>query len=102
MEPRNVVPVFGPGFTGVEAGSVSLFRILLGLVFFKELPEPCEPHWTPVGWAVRMFRRAFALVAGVSGLELPRREKVARDGVEPSTFRFSVGRSYQLSYLAVA
>ena len=25
---------------------------------------------------------------------------VARDGVEPSTFRFSVGRSYQLSYLA--
>ena len=26
---------------------------------------------------------------------------VARDGVEPSTFRFSVGRSYQLSYLAV-
>ncbi len=26
--------------------------------------------------------------------------KVARDGVEPSTFRFSVGRSYQLSYLA--
>ena len=28
-------------------------------------------------------------------------EVVARDGVEPSTFRFSVGRSYQLSYLAV-
>ena len=27
-------------------------------------------------------------------------EGVARDGVEPSTFRFSVGRSYQLSYLA--
>ena len=27
-------------------------------------------------------------------------EVVARDGVEPSTFRFSVGRSYQLSYLA--
>ena len=26
---------------------------------------------------------------------------VARDGVEPSTFRFSVGRSYQLSYLAL-
>ena len=26
---------------------------------------------------------------------------VASDGVEPSTFRFSVGRSYQLSYLAV-
>ena len=28
-------------------------------------------------------------------------QAVARDGVEPSTFRFSVGRSYQLSYLAV-
>src|SRR5881275_3170140 len=27
--------------------------------------------------------------------------EVARGGVEPPTFRFSVGRSYQLSYLAV-
>ena len=27
---------------------------------------------------------------------------VARGGVEPPTFRFSVGRSYQLSYLAIA
>jgi hypothetical protein len=26
---------------------------------------------------------------------------VARGGVEPPTFRFSVGRSYQLSYLAI-
>ena len=26
---------------------------------------------------------------------------MARGGVEPPTFRFSVGRSYQLSYLAV-
>ena len=29
------------------------------------------------------------------------RSRVARGGVEPPTFRFSVGRSYQLSYLAV-
>ena len=29
-----------------------------------------------------------------------RKYVVARDGVEPSTFRVSVGRSYQLSYLA--
>src|SRR5215213_6287519 len=29
-------------------------------------------------------------------------QRVARGGVEPPTFRFSVGRSYQLSYLAVA
>jgi hypothetical protein len=28
--------------------------------------------------------------------------EVARDGIEPSTFRFSGGRSYRLSYLAVA
>jgi hypothetical protein len=35
-------------------------------------------------------RRAFELV-----------KVVARGGVEPPTFRFSVGRSYQLSYLAV-
>ncbi len=27
-------------------------------------------------------------------------KRVARGGVEPPTFRFSVGRSYQLSYLA--
>jgi hypothetical protein len=28
--------------------------------------------------------------------------EVARDGIEPSTFRFSGGRSYRLSYLALA
>ena len=32
---------------------------------------------------------------------LPLVRMVARGGVEPPTFRFSVGRSYQLSYLAV-
>ena len=31
----------------------------------------------------------------------PAKGYVARGGVEPPTFRFSVGRSYQLSYLAV-
>ena len=29
-------------------------------------------------------------------------EMVARAGIEPATFRFSGGRSYQLSYLAAA
>jgi hypothetical protein len=37
-----------------------------------------------------LVERTFPLVKGV-----------ARGGVEPPTFRFSVGRSYQLSYLAV-
>jgi hypothetical protein len=42
----------------------------------------------------------------VAGHEKDQRENrwsevVARGGVEPPTFRFSVGRSYQLSYLAV-
>ncbi len=31
----------------------------------------------------------------------PGEDHVARGGVEPPTFRFSVGRSYQLSYLAL-
>lgn len=37
----------------------------------------------------------------VDGAQCPARGLVARGGVEPPTFRFSVGRSYQLSYLAV-
>jgi hypothetical protein len=41
-----------------------------------------------------------AAPAGVSAGQRLDRE-VARGGVEPPTFRFSVGRSYQLSYLAV-
>ncbi len=35
------------------------------------------------------------------GIRVRGRVVVARGGVEPPTFRFSVGRSYQLSYLAV-
>jgi hypothetical protein len=40
----------------------------------------------------------FVLVDGENCLVV----MVARAGVEPATFRFSGGRSYQLSYLAVA
>ena len=43
-------------------------------------------------------RPAFPLVGAVLS---PAKGYVARGGVEPPTFRFSVGRSYQLSYLAV-
>ena len=37
----------------------------------------------------------------VGDAQSPARGLVARGGVEPPTFRFSVGRSYQLSYLAL-
>jgi hypothetical protein len=39
---------------------------------------------------------------GLYGRDAGGTEGVARGGVEPPTFRFSVGRSYQLSYLAGA
>jgi len=42
------------------------------------------------------------LVADHRPRNIRRWEWVARGGVEPPTFRFSVGRSYQLSYLARA
>ena len=48
----------------------------------------------------RRRRRGETKVAGASGAD-PRLSRVARGGFEPPTFRFSVGRSYQLSYLAV-
>ena len=41
------------------------------------------------------MRKAACQIVSVLRLSL-----VARGGVEPPTFRFSVGRSYQLSYLA--
>lgn len=40
-------------------------------------------------------------VSAGGDLHSPAKGYVARGGVEPPTFRFSVGRSYQLSYLAV-
>ena len=48
----------------------------------------------------RRSRRETAGTAGQRRSDL-RFRVVARGGVEPPTFRFSVGRSYQLSYLAV-
>ena len=36
-----------------------------------------------------------------SSLLWPGEDQVARGGVEPPTFRFSGGRSYQLSYLTM-
>ena len=35
------------------------------------------------------------------GMRFPCSEVVVRGGVEPPTFRFSGGRSYQLSYLTI-
>jgi hypothetical protein len=52
----------------------------------------------PDGAGQQNAHRAFPQVGGAQS---PARGLVARGGVEPPTFRFSVGRSYQLSYLAV-
>jgi hypothetical protein len=46
-----------------------------------------------VGQAGDRYKRRMTCTNGRSSV-------VARGGVEPPTFRFSVGRSYQLSYLA--
>src|SRR3954447_14535619 len=46
-------------------------------------------------------QNAHRTVPQVGDAQSPARGLVARGGVEPPTFRFSVGRSYQLSYLAV-
>ena len=49
----------------------------------RELRSRKDPHVAGLDWVTRIVL-------------------VARGGVEPPTFRFSVGRSYQLSYLAEA
>src|SRR5690349_12637777 len=61
----------------------------------------------PPGLAIRASCRIWSLLASRPGYDKPdarpvreREREVARGGVEPPTFRFSVGRSYQLSYLA--
>jgi Phage integrase family len=66
---------------------------------------PCEQSVSntpvgrlPAGAGQQHAHRAFPQVGGAQS---PARGLVARGGVEPPTFRFSVGRSYQLSYLAV-
>ena len=56
-------------------------------------------------WVIAPLRSAIGRVAVkalMAGPDNPGQVsmEVARGGVEPPTFRFSVGRSYQLSYLA--
>jgi hypothetical protein len=54
--------------------------------------------WSPSGGGHESAESAFVLVRalGISS------KLVVRGGVEPPTFRFSGGRSYQLSYLTLA
>jgi len=54
--------------------------------------------WSLNGGRHRSAQSAFALVRALETSPKP----VVRGGVEPPTFRFSGGRSYQLSYLTVA
>jgi hypothetical protein len=55
-----------------------------------------EAHAAPVRCSPAANRAEERQRPGIAGPST-----VARGGVEPPTFRFSVGRSYQLSYLAV-
>ena len=49
--------------------------------------------------AVRIERTAHPVPSG--GVSADQRDCVVRDRIELSTFRFSGGRSYQLSYLTI-
>jgi hypothetical protein len=76
-----------------RAPNVPLGTVIMGNpgspeVNFEELKETGKQN----------VHRAFPQV---DDAQSPARGSVARGGVEPPTFRFSVGRSYQLSYLAV-
>jgi hypothetical protein len=46
-------------------------------------------------------RKKSALNASTQRMSVDMQRVVARAGIEPATFRFSGGRSYRLSYLAV-
>ena len=77
-----------------RAASVQLATVIMGNLQYPwdnntAVIQPPDSR-TPT---VRFRRWAIA--------QSPARGLVARGGVEPPTFRFSVGRSYQLSYLAV-
>src|SRR3954451_17775950 len=66
--------------------------------------QPHAPRRSATGGLMRLLEGAIAALKRQSrrsqGIR-PRLMVVARGGVEPPTFRFSVGRSYQLSYLAL-
>ncbi len=55
----------------------------------------------PTALTADVTRHGNAPEAKCFGGIVPFQAAVARAGVEPATFRFSGGRSYQLSYLAV-
>lgn len=77
---------------------------------FAEVPPRVEYRLTRLGRTLEpvvevMDRWGGGVRRGLHpgcGGDRPLRESVARGGVEPPTFRFSGGRSYQLSYLAPA
>ena len=56
----------------------------------------CDPRATSPG-----KRRSITVRCGEVDRDFRPEFWVARGGIEPPTFRFSGGRSYQLSYLAV-
>src|SRR3954468_2299870 len=70
----------------------------------RQAVQPHAPRRSATGGLMRLLEGAIAALkrkaAGHRAFTLGS-EVVARGGVEPPTFRFSVGRSYQLSYLAL-
>jgi hypothetical protein len=67
-------------------------------IYRNPLVQPQRPREVCGVSSQQNAHRAFPQVGDAQS---PARGLVARGGVEPPTFRFSVGRSYQLSYLAV-
>ena len=95
---RYTVPIVG-GLGEQEAAIMSLLRISITRQFH-------DPHITPQLDPRIRSHRDHEIPGRLSPLpqvrgESKEFESVVRGGVEPPTFRFSGGRSYQLSYLTL-
>jgi hypothetical protein len=64
------------------------------------MENPGSPEVNFEEWKGAGKQNAHRAFPQVDDAQCPAKSLVARGGVEPPTFRFSVGRSYQLSYLA--
>ena len=117
IKSRNIGDVLltGPlvGAFGVSGAVAEQARTYLRLAFLGTTPIFLQIFYTPTAKPPRMsvfptvflhLRTPSAALAEHGPISKTPDQRaicvVARGGVEPPTFRFSVGRSYQLSYLA--